>query len=78
MLQRVSARLRALWNWNRQETDLDDEIRFHLSEKADVRVADGLSPDEARRAAQRDFGSVTSVRATTRDVWIWPLLRDVG
>ena len=78
MLQRVGARLRALWNWNRQESDLDQEIRFHLSEEVDARVADGFSPEEARRAAQRDFGSVTAVRATTRDVWVWPWLRGMG
>ena len=76
MLQRFSARLRSLWSLNRQESDLDDEIRFHLSEEADTRVADGLSPDEARRAAQRDVGNVTSIRAATRDVWIWPWLQD--
>ena len=78
MLQRFRARLRALWNWNRQESDLDQEIRFHLSEETDERVAAGLSPDRARVAAQRDFGNVTRIREATRDVWVWPWLQDVG
>ncbi len=78
MLHRLRARLRSLWNWHRQESELDQEIQFHLSEEADERVAAGLSPDEARRTAKKDFGNVHSIRARTRDVWIWPWLQDVG
>ena len=78
MLQRLNARLRALWYWNRRESELDQEIRFHLSEETDERVAAGLPADEAGRAAQRDFGNVTRIREQTRDVWVWPWLQDVG
>ena len=77
MLRRLTARLRALWRWDRLESDLDQELQFHLSEEAAERVAAGLSPDEARRAAEKVFGNVTRVREMTRDVWVWPWLRDV-
>jgi len=78
MLHRLRARLRSLWRWRRQESDLAQEIQFHLSEEADERVAAGCSPDQARLAARRDFGNVASVRARTRDVWVWPWLQDLG
>ncbi len=44
------------------DDDFDREIRAHLECDADERVADGLSPDEARLAARRAFGNVTRVK----------------
>ncbi len=79
--RQLYARLRALRHWNRQESDLDEEIRFHLAEEAEERVAGGLSADEARVAAKRDFGNVGLIRETTREVWGWSsverLIQDV-
>ena len=69
--KRLSELFRALWNWRRKESDLDDEIAFHLSEEADERRANGLAADEARAAATRDFGNVLRVREETRDAWGW-------
>ena len=71
MLRQFGARLRALVNRNRADSELDDEIRFHLSEEADERAAAGLPADQARLAAKKDFGNVTLIRETTRDVWGW-------
>ncbi|HYN07737.1 MAG TPA: ABC transporter permease [Vicinamibacterales bacterium] len=71
MAGRLRSRLRALWRWRRQESELDEELAFHLSEEADERIADGLAPDEARRAARKDFGNVAWIREETRDVWAW-------
>lgn len=38
------------------QRDVDDEIRFHLEEVTAELVATGLSPDAARREAERRFG----------------------
>jgi predicted permease len=70
-LRQFRARLRSLWNRDRLESDLDEEIRFHLSEEADERAAAGLPSDQARLAATRDFGNAVLVREQTREVWIW-------
>jgi predicted permease len=70
-LQRLYARLRALREWNRREAELDEEIRFHLAEEAEERLASGSSPDEARAGARRDFGNVALIREATREVWGW-------
>jgi putative ABC transport system permease protein len=69
--RRLAGLLRALWNWRRKESDLEDEIAFHLSEEADDRRAGGLSAEQARAAAMRDFGNVLRVREATRDTWGW-------
>jgi predicted permease len=69
MIARLYARLRARWNWQRREADLDEEIRFHLAEEADEHRARGLSLDQARLAARRDFGNVVAIREKTRETW---------
>jgi predicted permease len=70
-LRELSARARALWQWHRKESDLDEEIQFHLAEEADERIAAGLAEAEARAAAKKDFGNVALIRETTREVWGW-------
>jgi putative ABC transport system permease protein len=63
--------LRALWNRRRRESELEDEIAFHLSEEADERRIAGDAPADAIVAARRDFGNVQLVRETTREAWGW-------
>ncbi len=68
-LRTVYARLRALWHRTRKEAELDDEIRFHLTEEADKRIAAERSAEQARREARKDFGNIIRIREATRDVW---------
>jgi putative ABC transport system permease protein len=70
-MHRLLARIRALWHWRRNEAELDEEIRFHLAEEEAERRAAGMSDDEARVAAAREFGNVPLVRERTRDTWGW-------
>jgi putative ABC transport system permease protein len=65
------ARVRALLAWRRKESELDEEIHFHLSEEAEERRADGLSEDAARTAARKAFGNPALVREMTRETWGW-------
>lgn len=44
------------------EQDVDREIAFHIDETRRVLIADGWSPDDARREAQRRFGDTKGVR----------------
>src|SRR4029077_14946400 len=55
-------RIRALLLRRRLDRDLEDEIEFHLAERA--RRA-GIEPLEARRR----FGSPTLVKEAIRDMW---------
>ena len=74
----VSYPIRLLFsrNMNEAEADLDAEIRAHLEMEIEENIEAGMSPREARYAARRAFGSVTSSKQRTRDVWgLGPLER---
>ena len=49
MWRPVRTRLRSLWHWRRRESELDEEIGFHLAEETEERVAAG----DVARAGQR-------------------------
>jgi len=51
--------------------DLSDEIEQHLIEKTDTLMAEGLSREEAERAARRGFGNVTRIKERSREPWRW-------
>ncbi len=82
MLQQVYNRFRSLWHRRRKDAELDEEIRFHLAEEMEERIAAGLPPGQARTASRRDFGNVTLIREQTRETWGWApaerLLKDIG
>src|SRR5262249_7400745 len=44
-------------------------MRFHLEMKAEENIAEGISPEEARYAARRQFGNQTFLREVSRDMW---------
>jgi predicted permease len=53
---------------SRADRELDDEVAAHLAEAADEHIARGLSPQEAKYAALRDFGGVTQVKQVHREM----------
>src|SRR5215468_1866558 len=44
-------------------------MRFHLEMKAEDNLASGAAPEEARYAAQRQFGNQTLLQEESRDMW---------
>src|SRR5690242_9900504 len=50
------------------DADLDDEIRFHLDERIAALIASGMAPDDARRAADEEFGDRQAVRQRLREI----------
>src|ERR1700691_3532913 len=68
-------------NWFRQlfqrgeiYDDLREEIRQHLEERVKERIAGGMRQAEAEEAAKREFGNVTRIEQSGREVWQWPRL----
>src|SRR5262249_44714981 len=61
--------VRRLVHRRRAERELDEEIRAHLEMEAERNVAEGMSPDDARLAARRLFGSVALAKEVSRAVW---------
>ena len=50
--------------WGRDPVaDVEDELSFHLSERAALNEQRGLAPDAARIEAERRFGDVTRIRS---------------
>jgi putative ABC transport system permease protein len=74
--------LRALTNRRAADRDIAEEVESYREQSTAAYVASGLSPDDARRAAQLDLGSVTAVREQVRSYgWenaIASLFSDLG
>ena len=74
------ARLRNVFRADQVSDEIDREMVFHLAERVDELVAGGASPEEARREAERRFGSYLAQRESTRErdvlVWLETLLGD--
>ena len=80
LLKSLGLRLRALFAKDATDSDLNDEIRFHLEQEAEKYVRQGLPEDEARRRARVAFGNVEITREAHRDSfgvrWLRDLLAD--
>ena len=76
-LRVLLARLRALFRARQLDRDLDEEIASHLAEATEEYVRQGLSPEEARSAAERRFGGVTRTKEVYREVRSFMWLEDV-
>ena len=68
------SRLAALARSRRHDREIDDEITSHLEEATDEHILRGLSREEARRAALRDFGGIAKTKQIYREVrsFTWP------
>src|SRR5271154_6001636 len=58
--------------------DLSEEIRLHIEERTEQLMCDGMSAEEATRAARRAFGNRTVLEERSREVWQSPTLESVG
>ena len=60
-------RWRALFSRTTQDTEMDEELRFHLEQETALLREAGLDPREAKRQAQLRFGGVERVKEEVRD-----------
>src|ERR1700722_650750 len=63
---------------NLRENDLQRELASHLNLEAEEQREAGLPPDQARYAAQRAFGNMTSVQEDVREMWGWTSIERLG
>jgi predicted permease len=65
----------------RTHDDFSEEVQAHLDLETDRLIAEGLSPEAARAAAQRAFGNVARVKErfyeASRWTWLEQLLQDL-
>jgi putative ABC transport system permease protein len=60
-------RLRSLFARNRQESELEEELRFHLEKEAERNLARGVAGENAQREALREFGRVIEIKQQCRE-----------
>ena len=70
MLRKLSVRLSSLFRRERLERELDTELRYHIDMLTEQNIARGMSADDARREAQRVFGTVAGIKDDVRDSWL--------
>jgi len=79
--RRNFAKLGSLLANNRAEADLTREVASHLTLIADEFERRGMSPEEARLAARRAYGSVEQAKQAHRDerapLWVQHILQDL-
>ncbi|MDB4914571.1 MAG: permease [Gemmatimonadetes bacterium] len=57
---------RGLTNERQSSRDISDEVQHYLEQSVAANIANGMSPDDARRTALREVGNITGVRETVR------------
>jgi putative ABC transport system permease protein len=65
----------------RRTSELDEELQFHLEQATAANLAQGMTPEEARRNALIEFGGVEQARERCQEQepgwWIDTFLQDV-
>src|SRR5262245_55679211 len=67
-LRALAAKLRGLFGDRRADQELDGEIETHLRLLTERYVRQGMTEDEAARAARRQFGNITSLKEANREM----------
>lgn len=80
-LYTIPLRLRSLFRRRHVEQELNEELQFHLEQKIEEGIANGLSPKEARCAAMRAMDGLEQRKEEMRDMrrvhWLTDFLDDV-
>jgi predicted permease len=81
MLSKLRTWLRALLRKSEMDRELDEELRDHIERQTEQNIRLGMSPEEARYAARKDFGGVEQAKERSRDArgvrWIEDLWQDL-
>ena len=76
-IRKAASRLRALFQKEKLDAEMSEELRAHLEMQEQANRAAGMSADEAHYAARRQFGGVDQIKERARDErgWVWLELR---
>lgn len=74
-------RIKSILRRRRVERELDEELQFHLEQKIQEGIGEGLSPEEARYRAMRAMGGLDQKKEEMRDMlhihWLTDFFDDV-
>jgi hypothetical protein len=66
-MKRLAKRIELLFRRKRFAADLDDEMAFHREQAEKDLIANGMTPQEARIAAGREFGNATLLKEQSHE-----------
>jgi putative ABC transport system permease protein len=76
-LKVFASRISGLFAKHRREDDLDAELRAHIDALVDAKIKKGMSLDDARAAANREFGGIEQTKEAYRDQRALPAIETV-
>jgi predicted permease len=77
-LNGLKLRLHALFQRERLDRELDEELAFHLAMREEKNRDDEPDGEEARYAARRQFGNTTNWKEKMRELWTFVSLESFG
>ena len=80
-IYKLRLRLRSLFDRRKADQELDDELHDHVEQKTRQYITQGMSREEARRAALLELGGLEKRKEECRDArqvtWLQDLLQDI-
>jgi predicted permease len=76
-MRQIWARIRYLFRREPHARELDEELEAHLEMAIEANVERGMSPEEARRLARREFGNPARVRESAQEAWLFHWLESM-
>jgi predicted permease len=78
---RARLRLRSIVRGSRVDDELDEELRFHIERQIEANLDAGMTANDARHAALRQFGGLEQRKEESRDTrgvsWLIDVVRDL-
>src|SRR5262245_15368281 len=68
-VRQLLRRLLSVTRRGKLEREMEDEMRFHLEMQIEQNLDAGMSSEEARWAARRQFGNQTWLKEVSREMW---------
>ena len=80
IVSKLRSQLRAVFRRDALDADMAEEMRLHVEQRTKALVDDGMSAEDARCEAVRQFGHIDLLKESARDQrgWLWleHLIRD--
>ncbi len=77
-IREFGRRLSVIFNRERFDRELDEEMQFHIELQAEENRENGMTDVVARRAARRQFGNSALLKETSREAWNWPWVESLS
>lgn len=68
----------ALFRRDQHAAEIDEELRYHLARLEERKSAEGLAREEASRSARRQFGNLTLLKESVREIDLFTFLESVA